>query len=100
MNISLIKRKILIRQYIWYAEIVNLIDYKTNVKVNNYVNFLFIPVINKQTRISGNNATIIHHINTIHFLNNDMDSGIITPDISDHIPIFLISKELILDSSN
>ena len=77
-----------------------MIDYKTNVKVNNYVNFLFIPVINKTTRISGNNAAIIHHINTIHFLNNDMDSGIITPDISDHIPIFLISKELILDSSN
>ena len=29
-----------------------------------------------------------------------MYSGIITADISDHFPIFLISKDLILDSSN
>ena len=29
-----------------------------------------------------------------------MHSGIITADISDHFPIFLISKDLILDSSN
>ena len=29
-----------------------------------------------------------------------MHSGIITPDISDHFPIFLISKDLMLDSSN
>ena len=44
--------------------------------------------------------TIIDHINTNHFLNNDMHSGIITADISDHFPIFLISKDLMLDSSN
>ena len=29
-----------------------------------------------------------------------MYSGIITADISDHFPIFLISKDLMLDSSN
>ena len=29
-----------------------------------------------------------------------MHSGIITADISDHFPIFLISKDLMLDSSN
>ena len=29
-----------------------------------------------------------------------MYSGIITADISDHFPIFLISKDLTLDSSN
>ena len=81
----------------------NLIDYETNIKVK-YLNLLFqknfIPVINKPTRVSRNNATIIDHINTNHFLNNYMRSGIVTADISDHFPIFLISKDLMLDSSN
>ena len=35
--------------------------------------------------------------NTNHFVNNDMHSGIITTDISNHLFIFLISKELMLD---
>ena len=82
----------------------NWFDYETNIKVKNYLNILFqkkfIPVIYRPTRVSRNNATIIDHINTIHFLNNDMHSGIKTPDISDHFSIFLISKDLMLDSSN
>ena len=82
----------------------NLIDYETNIKVKNYLNLLFqknvIPLINEPTRVSHNNATIIDHINTNHFLNNYLHSGIITADISDHFPIFLISKDLMLDSSN
>ena len=72
----------------------SLLDYETNIKVKNYLNLLFqksfIPVINKPTRVSRNNATIIDHINTNHFLNNYMHSGITTADISDHFPIFLI----------
>ena len=35
-----------------------------------------------------------------YILSNYMHSGIITADISDHFPIFLISKDLMLDSSN
>ena len=45
----------------------NLIYYETNIKVKNYLNLLFqknYPVINKPTRVSRNNATIIDHINT------------------------------------
>ena len=82
----------------------NLIDYETNIKVKNYLNLLFqknfIPVINKPTTISRNNATIIDHININNCLSNDMHSGFISADISDHFPIFLISKDLMLDSSN
>ena len=82
----------------------NLIDYETNIKVKNYLNLLFqknfVPVINKPTRLSCNNATIIDHINTNRFLNNYLHSGIITADISGHFPIFLISKDLMLDSRN
>ena len=41
----------------------NLTDYETNIKVKNYLNLLFqknfISVINKPTRVSCNNATII-----------------------------------------
>ena len=37
-----------------------------------------------------NNATMIDHINTNNFLNNNMHSRIIKADISDHFPIFLI----------
>ena len=58
------------------------------------------PVINKPTNVSRNNATIIDYINTNHFLNNDIHSGIITVDILDHFPIFLIPKDLMLDSRN
>ena len=50
-------------------------DYETNAKVKNYLNLLFrknfILVINKPTRASRNNATIIDHTNTNHFLNNN-----------------------------
>ena len=76
----------------------NLIDYKTNVKVKNYLNLLFqknfIPVINKPARVSRNNATITDHINTNYFLNNDIHSGIIATNMVDHFPIFLISNYL------
>ena len=82
----------------------NFIYYDTNIKVKNYLSLLFqknfIPVINKITKVSRNNATIIDHINTNHFLNNGMYSGIITADISDHFPFFLISKDLMLFSRN
>ena len=66
---------------------VNLIYYETNIKVKNYLNLLIqknYSVINKPTRVSRNNATIIDHINANHFLNNDMHSGIIAVDILDH----------------
>ena len=79
-------------------------DCETNVKVNNYLNFLFqknfIPVIIKLTRVSRNNGTMIDHISINHFLDNDMHSGIIAADLSDLFPTFLISEELMLDSSN
>ena len=72
----------------------NLLDYKTNAKVKSYLNLIFshnfIPLINKPTRISKNNATIIDHILTNTF-NNDYKSGIVKTDISDHFPVFIIT---------
>ena len=55
---------------------------------------------NKPTRVSRKNGTIIDNINTNHFLSNNMHYAIMATNISDGFPIFLISKDLLLDSSN
>ena len=46
-------------------------------------------IINKPTRITSSTATLIDHIYTNHFSNQDK-SGIIIFDISDHLPIYCI----------
>ena len=47
-----------------------------------------LPVITKSTRITSHTATLIDHIytNTV----NRLTSGIVTVDISDHLPVFCI----------
>ena len=42
-------------------------------------------------------TTEIDHILTNYFLNNDIKTGIIKSDISDHFPIFLISNKYDID---
>ena len=72
----------------------NLLDYKTSTKVKSYLNIIFshsfIPLINKPTRISKNNATIIDHLLTNTFINKNYLTGIVKTDITDHFPVFLI----------
>ena len=81
----------------------NLLDYNTNSKVKDYLNTAFqnllIPMINKPTRVSTSNATIIDHILTNSFLDQDGFTGIVKTDISDHFPIFLISNEKISENA-
>ena len=81
----------------------NLLDHSTRSKVKEYLNIVFqnllIPMINKPTRVSKSNATIIDHILTNSFLNTDCSTGIIKIDISDHFPIFLISNEKISENA-
>ena len=78
----------------------NLLDYNVNAKVKTYANLLFqkyfIPLISKPTKISKTNATI-DHINTNNFLEIDIKTGILKYDISDHFPVFLISKTTRVD---
>ena len=52
--------------------------------------YSFLPVINKPTRISNNSATLIDNI----FVGSPgvYVSGIITYDLSDHLPIFIIAR--------
>ena len=48
-----------------------------------------LPVITKPTRITNHSATLIDHIytNTV----NSLVSGILTIDISDHLPVFCMA---------
>ena len=81
----------------------NLLDHRSNSKVKEYLNIvsqnLLIAMINKPTRVSKSNATIIDHVLTNSFLHTDGSTGIIKIDISDHFPIFLISNEKISENT-
>ena len=71
---------------------INLLDHSTNTKVKDYLNLTFqnflIPLINKPTRITKANATLIDHILTNDFLDTASSTSIKKSDISDHFPIF------------
>ena len=80
----------------------NLIDYQSNAKVRNFVNLIFqhslVPVVNKPTRVTKTNATLIDYIVTNSFTDQENLTGILKTDISDHFPIFNISMKHGLDS--
>ena len=67
----------------------NLLDHRANTKVKDYLNLTF---INKPTRVTKANATLIDHILTNDFLDTASSTGIVKSDISDHFPIFLITS--------
>ena len=81
----------------------NLIDYQSNAKVRDFVNLIFqylVPIVNKPTRVTENNATLIDYIITNSFMDQENLTGILKTDISDHFPIFTISVKHRLDSSD
>ena len=71
-------------------------------KVKSYCNTAFshnsIPIINKPTRVTNHNATIIDDILTNTF-NRKINCGILKEDISDHFPIFFTSKAIKIKAS-
>ena len=77
---------------------INSLDYSTNTKVKNFIDLMFskgmLSVINKPTRVSKGSATCIDHIYTNSFVNKEQLSGIITTDISDHFPVFIVDKNV------
>ena len=78
---------------------INSFDYSTNSKVKSFIDHMFskkgmLSVINKPTRISKNSMTCIDHIYTNSFINQELLTGIIKTDISDHFPVFIIDKNL------
>ena len=82
----------------------NLIDYQSNAKVRDFLNLIFqhalVPIENKPTRVTKNNATLIDYIITNSFMDQENLTGILKTDISDHFPILTISVKYRLDSSD
>ena len=82
----------------------NLIDYQSNAKVRDFVNLIFqhslVLIVNKPTRVTKNNATLIDYIINDSFMDQEILTGILKTDISDHFPIFTISVKHRLDSSD
>ena len=72
-----------------------------NAKLKPYVKLLFqnnyIPLILKPTRISKMNATIIDHISTNNTLEIYIKTRILKCHISEHFPVFIISKTIRAD---
>ena len=72
---------------------IDLLKHHTHQQTGRYLDMLFshdlLPVITKPTRITSHTATLIDHIytNTV----NSLVSGILTIDISDHLPVFCMT---------
>ena len=66
-----------------------MLDHRTNTKVKDYLNLTF---INKPTRVTKANATLVDHILTNVFLDTASSTGIVKSGISDHFPNFLITS--------
>ena len=77
---------------------INSLDYANNSKVKGFIDGMFskglISVINKPTRVSKHSMTCIDHIYTNSFINQDLTTGIIKTDISDHFPVFVIDNNM------
>ena len=82
----------------------NLIDCQSNAKVRDVVNLIcqhsLVPIVNKPTRVTKNNATLIDYIITNSFMHQENLTGVLKTDISDHFPIFTFSVKHRLDSSD
>ena len=72
---------------------IDLLKHHTHQQTGGYLDMLFshdlLPVITKATRITSHTTTLIDHIytNTV----NSLVSGILTIDISDHLPVFCMT---------
>ena len=78
---------------------INLTNYGSHTETQDYIDAMFqhsfIPLINKPTRITTTTATVINNIYSNDILGTNYQThGIIYTDISDHLPIFLLSKQI------
>ena len=74
----------------------NLLNANTHQLTSDFLDtlysFSFIPTINKPTRVKKESATLIDNIFCNYLSNNTHFSGILYTDVSDHFPVFYISK--------
>ena len=76
---------------------VNVLKNDNNKGAKSFVDLIFqygsLPTINKPTRVTRNISTAIDIIITNTCINNNLETGIIKTDITDHFPIFLIDYQ-------
>ena len=82
---------------------INLLNYETHVDTEIFVNNLysssFLPLITTPTRFTTTTATLIGNIMSSAF-NDDLISGILIADVSDHLPVFAILDNATIVDSN
>ena len=70
---------------------IDLLKHDCNPKISNYVNAIYAEgcsnLINKPTRITESTATLLDHLYS-NMTNNISNRGVLTCDISDHLPTF------------
>jgi hypothetical protein len=75
---------------------VNLLNHASHNPTADFIDTLFaasfIPLINRPTRITQNSASLIDNIFSNTLPTQNAISGILTTDISDHLPIFHITR--------
>ena len=73
----------------------NLLDFKQNKKVQNFLNIMFghsiMSVINKPPLVTKNTATPIDHIFINFVTTTKFKTGIIKSDISDYFSVFFVA---------
>ena len=77
----------------------NKIDNNGDKFLNILSSYAFYPCINIPTRITPTSSTLIDNIFT-NALHKNKNSGVFTYDVSDHLPIFLISSEVTFNNIN
>ena len=89
------------REYIICGDInIDLLQYQLKAPITNYVNFIYLEgcynLIDKPTRITDNFSTIIDHI-YINIFDKPLDSGILSYDISDRLPVYCLLGSALLE---
>ena len=78
---------------------INLLNHFSNNDTGNFVNNVFdmsvLPMIKRPTRYGENRATLIDNILSNKLYDNNL-SGIILDDLSDHLPVFFVTGDLVI----
>ena len=83
---------------------INLLNHALHVQTTDFIDTMFassfFPLINRPTRITHTSSTLIDNIFTNCTYTQHALSGILTSDISDHLPIFHIAKHTVKKTQN
>ena len=82
---------------------VDLLQYDKHVETNNFIDQLYShglqPLITRPTRITRDTKTLIDNIFTTD-LNSHKQSGILINDISDHLPVYVVTRYTLYSERN